>query len=136
MAQSAAVKDTVPSLGAGFPVGTFDGKIAWSGMWSSAYSPLEVDYSNMYDDGWAGRGATENYNYACTSAKAAQCWGSRNAILGEYVGVRCNDCELGVGYNPRGSQGIYTDLIVKPAGTAPAMTFTWAKNVVPFLSAK
>jgi hypothetical protein len=93
----------------------------------------------MYDDGWGGSAGTTS-NVACTSAVASGCWGHRDELLGSDpgfnlgVGLACTNCVMGTGYpssqtSPRTANGhlsSYVDLVVKPAGAVPAMTYTWA----------
>ncbi len=136
-AQRAAGAGADPLVAPGFAIGRNRGVVAYGSTWSSGYSPLEADYIWMYDDGWAG---TSSPNRACTSSTAAGCWGHRDQLLGSDgsynpgVGLRCAKCEMGAGFAVVGAAGAFTDLIERPAGRPPAMYFTWARDVKPFLS--
>jgi hypothetical protein len=138
-AQAAAVAGHDPSLARGFPgVTSGDG-----GIWAGDYSPLSADFGWMYNDGWGGSLMTTT-NGDCSSAKAPPCWGHRDQILGADpgwnpgVGLGCTTCEVGVGYSflARYRWGSYVGLIERPIGPPPAMIFTWAKNVAPYLPAQ
>ena len=139
-AQRSADHKGDPSLAPGFAVGVdkqgYDGM---GGTWSSGFSPLVADYYWMYDDGWAGS-ALRTFNAACTSPGASACWAHRDELLGydprfnPGVGLRCRTCEMGTGFAFAGPASSFVDLIELPAGRTPAMTFTWADNVVPFLA--
>ncbi|HLK45217.1 MAG TPA: hypothetical protein VKT18_04480 [Acidimicrobiales bacterium] len=140
-AQRAAVHDTDPTIAAGFPIGTDkEGYDGMGGAWSSGFSVLGADYFWMYDDGWGNGGVT--YNLACTSSAAAGCWAHRDELLGfdpRYnpgVGLRCRTCEMGTGYAVTHGYASFVDLVELPKGRAPAMTFTWARNVKPYLVAR
>jgi hypothetical protein len=138
-AQQAAVSLADPQVPAGFPVAVdSSGFTMMGGAWAGGYqSVLGADYAWMYDDGWAGSGATSNI--ACTSPNAAGCWGHRDELLGSDpgfnpgVGLACTNCVMGTGYassqtNPPAAGGVsssYTDLVVAPAGAVPAMSYTW-----------
>lgn len=108
------------------------------GTWASGMTTLGADFLWMYADGWGGSPAGTP-NTACTSPSAAGCWAHRDELLGvgsrfdASVGVDCTDCEMGAGFSVRGGTGSYVDLLERPAHGAPAMTFTWARDVVPFL---
>jgi hypothetical protein len=138
-AQHAANTSGDPSLAPGFAVGVdkqgYDGM---GGAWSSGFSPLIADYFWMYDDGWGGS-AARTLNSACTSAGASACWAHRDQLLGydprfnPGVGLGCRTCEMGTGFSLAGASSSFVDLIELPAGGAPAMTFTWTNNVLPFL---
>jgi hypothetical protein len=138
-AQHSANQSGDPSLAPGFAVGVdkqgYDGM---GGTWSSGFSPLIADYFRMYDDGW-GDSASRTLNSACTSASASACWAHRDQLLGydprfnPGVGLHCQTCEMGTGFSLAGSS-TFVDLIELPARTPPAMTFTWARNVVPFIA--
>jgi hypothetical protein len=41
---------------------------------------------------------------------------------------------MGAGFAVVAGSGAFTDLVERPAGRPPAMYFTWARNVLPFLS--
>lgn len=142
-ARSALRRGGDPSVAPGFAlsVNTKTGYVAFGGTWSENFSPLSADYLWMYNDGWAG---TLTANVACTSVRAAPCWAHRNELLGLAakvrlaVGLTCRTCEMGAGgYTYQSGAHWYTsyvDLVERPAGAPPTMYFTWAKDVVPYLS--
>jgi len=136
-AQSSARQRRDPSIARGFAVAHTRGTAAYGSTWASGYSALAADYIWMYDDGWGG---SSSPNTACTSPTAAGCWGHRDQLLGSDgaynpgVGLGCRTCEMGAGFAVVAGSGAFTDLVERPAGRPPAMYFTWAKNVVPFLS--
>jgi hypothetical protein len=139
-AQRAADNGGDPSLAPGFAVGLDkQGYDAMGGAWSSGFSPLNADYFWMYEDGWGGS-AARTFNSSCTSSGAAACWAHRDQLLGydprfnPGVGLGCRTCEMGTGFSLAGSSSSFVDLIEMPASRAPAMTFTWAHNVVPYLT--
>jgi hypothetical protein len=139
-AQRAASTDTDPRLAAGFAVAhSSDGMARMGGAWASGMTTLGADFLWMYADGWGGT-ATSTPNTACTSPSAAGCWAHRDELLGAgshfsaSVGLDCSDCEMGTGFAVRGGTGSYADLLERPAHGAPAMTFTWARDVVPYLA--
>lgn len=139
-AEHAARLDEDPTLAPGFAAGVDpSGVYGLGGAWSSAFSTLVADYYWMYSDGWGGsRAATSNL--ACTSAAAPGCWAHRDELLGydprfnPGVGLQCKTCEMGTGYAIVDGHASLTDLVELPAGRPPAMTFTWARNVLPYLS--
>ncbi len=138
-AQRAARLDEDPTLAAGFAAGTdASGVYGLGGAWSTGFSTLVADYFWMYSDGWGGSRATTS-NLACTSAGAPGCWAHRDELLGydprfnPGVGLGCRTCEMGAGFAIVGGHASLTDLVELPAGKPPAMTFTWARNVLPFL---
>jgi hypothetical protein len=133
--QHAAEVNADPALASGFAVSTDPGGYpAMGGAWSGGFNVLASDYMWMYDDGWAGS-VSATSNIACTSASAAGCWAHRDELLGSDpgfnpgVGINATNCEMGVGYAVVGASGSYVDLIERPAGNAPAMTFTWAQEL-------
>jgi hypothetical protein len=135
-AQRAAQSNADPSVASGFPVSYDAGQIpAMGGAWSGGFSVLAADYMWMYDDGWGGSVSTTS-NIACGSAAALGCWAHRDELLGSDpgfnpgVGLTSTNCEMGVGYAVVNGLGSYVDLIERPQGIAPAMTFTWAQEVV------
>jgi len=137
-AQRAAASSADPSLAPGFAAGVDpQGYYGMGGTWASGFSTVGADYFWMYDDGWGGPGKTSNLS--CTSAGAPACWAHRDELLGfdpaynPGVGLWCKDCEVGTGFAALAASSSFADLIELPAGAPPAMTFTWAKNVVPFL---
>ncbi len=66
-------------------------------------------------------------------------WAHRDELLGydpSYnpgVGLSCTDCEMGTGFAVLGGSGSFVDLVEQLAGAPPAMTFTWAQDVAPYL---
>jgi hypothetical protein len=135
-AQRAAVAGQDPLVARGFRIARVKGAVAYGSTFSSGFSALEADYIWMYDDGWGGGTSP---NLACTSPTALGCWGHRDQLLGSDgrynpgVGLECAVCEMGAGYAREGGAGAFTDLVERPAGPPPAMYFTWAKDVEPYL---
>jgi hypothetical protein len=134
-AQAAAARNSDPSIAKGFAIGNdSEGYPGMGGAWSGGFSVLAADYVWMYDDGWGGSVA-QTANIVCTSVSAAGCWGHRDELLGSDpgynpgVGLNCTTCEMGAGYALVRGSGSFVDLIEKPAGTPPPMTFTWAKEL-------
>jgi hypothetical protein len=126
-AERAAKTARDPGVAPGFAMS------AMGSTWASAGTVLEADYVWMYSDGWGGTVAKTS-NHDCTSAGARGCWGHREVLLGHYTGLGCTACELGTGFAIlNGSNSSYADLLESPAGAPPAMSFTWAKDVQPFL---
>lgn len=138
-AQHAAATNNDPGIAAGFAIGNnSQGTPGMGAAWSGGFSVLAADYIWMYDDGWSGsRSATSNI--ACTSPSAAGCWGHRDELLGydpgyNYgVGLDATNVEVGVGFTIVGRSGSFVVLVELPKAAPPAMTFTWAANVVPYL---
>ncbi|MGC8498039.1 MAG: hypothetical protein ACP5OV_00860 [Acidimicrobiales bacterium] len=134
-AQRAALAQADPSVASGFAIGTnAQGRPAMTGSWASGFSVLAADYAWMYNDGWGGsRAATSNLD--CTSAGSTGCWSHRDELLGQDpgfnpgVGLSCASAEVGVGFGVVSGAGSFVDLIELPAGTPPAMTFTWASEL-------
>jgi hypothetical protein len=136
-AQRAARLSEDPETAPGFAVGTDpQGAPGVSGILALAQSSLEADYGWMYNDGWGGSVAKTS-NFDCTSASSPSCWGHRDAVLGLVenvgVGLECSTCEMGVGFAIVSNSASFTGLLELPAGSPPAMYFTWARNVVPYL---
>ena len=138
-AQRAAASASDPSAAPGFPIATdAQGYQALDGTWSSGFSVLAADYAWMYNDGWGG--ANNTSNIACTSATSTGCWSHRDELLGYApgfnpgVGLDAANAEVGVGFAVVNGSGSFVDLIEAPSATPPAMAFTWAANVVPYLS--
>jgi hypothetical protein len=135
-AQRGAQALSDPSVAAGFATSPRWGFA--STLATGSTTTLEADYGWMYDDGWGGS-ETLTWNYDCTSATAAGCWGHRDELLGadgaynSGVGLGCTTCEMGTGFAVVRGTTSYTDLVERPRGRVPAMYFTWAKDVVPFL---
>ena len=139
-AQSAAAHEADPSYASNFRAGLDpEGVRGMGGTLALGYTTLEADYVWMYEDGWGGR-ASLTPNIACTFAGALGCWGHRDQLLGfdgtyNYgVGLHCTTCEMGTGFAVVNGTGSFTSLIELPAGSPPPMYFTWAQNVVPFLT--
>jgi hypothetical protein len=137
-AETAAKRDEDPESPAGFSEAVSAYGAGAGGTWAGDQSALLASYDWMYVDGWGGPHATSNID--CTSPRSSGCWGHRDQLLGSdpasrsYVGLECTTCEMGSGYSLiRGSWGSFTDLIELPSGSPPAMTFTWAANVLPYL---
>ena len=138
-AQRAATQRRDPGPAAGFSLATnTDGSQAIGSAWSEGFSVLVADYGWMYNDGWAGS-RTATMNIDCTSATAAACWAHRDELLGSdpgynpAVGLDCATCEVGAGFAFVQKNGSFTDLIERPVGTPPDMTFTWAQEL-PYLT--
>ena len=139
-AQHAADTNNDPTVASGFAIANdTQGYPAMGGAWSGGYSVLAADYFWMYADGWNGSKSTTS-NIACTSPRAAGCWAHRLELLGSDpgfnpgVGLSSTTSEMGVGFAMVRGAASYVDLIEAPSGTAPAMSFTWAANVGPFLN--
>lgn len=138
-AQRAASANADPGFAPGFAIGTDpQGTPGMGAAWSGGFAVLAADYIWMYDDGWGGsRGATANV--ACTSPSAAGCWAHRDELLGydpgynPGVGLDATSVEVGVGFAVVGGSSSFTVLAELPKGPPPAMTFTWANNVAPYL---
>jgi hypothetical protein len=138
-AQRAALNRADPNFAPGFRVGIDVQNVRGMGSTLAlGYSTLEADYTWMYEDGWGGSMA-RTPNVTCSSPSAPGCWGHRDQLLGSDghynpgVGLDCSNCEMGTGFAVVKGTGSFTDLIELPAGAPPAMYFTWAKNVLPFL---
>ena len=131
-ARAGAQAGADPSAVTGFAAAT------WGGTWSDAFSPLAADYGWMYQDGWSA-GAGSSSNLDCTSATAPGCWGHRDILLGYDpnlnfdAGLACVTCEMGAGYAVVGGHGSYDDVVARPTGAPPPMTFTWLDEA-PFLA--
>jgi hypothetical protein len=138
-AQLAAKQDRDPTIAPGFAVGLDpQGDYGMGGAWAEGFSTVAADYGWMYDDGWGGS-VRNTPNLACTSAKAAACWAHRDELLGydpkfnPGVGLHCTDCEMGTGFAIVSGFGSFVDLVELPAGKAPPVIFSWARNVKPYL---
>ena len=135
-AEVAARRSTDPTIPPGFAYNS------WGSTVAGAMSPLVADYMWMYNDGWGGGPFPATINGSCLSARSPGCWGHREVLLGEDpalhfgVGLNCTTCEMGTGYASVNGNGSYTDLLALPSGAPPAMTFTWSKNVRPYLVSK
>jgi hypothetical protein len=139
-AQHAAGSNSDPSVAAGFAMANdAQGSAGFGGAWSGGFNPLAADYIWMYDDTWGGS-AAKTSNIACTSAGSAGCWAHRDELLGsdpgynQGVGLGCTTCEVGTGFAMVNGNASYVDLIEIPKGTPPTMSFTWASDVLPYLS--
>jgi len=139
-AQSAAAREVDPGYAQGFRTGLDPEGVAGIGAtWATGYITLEADYVWMYEDGWGGS-SSSTPNLGCTFAGALGCWGHRDELLGfdgTYnfgVGLHCTTCEMGTGFAIVNGTGSFTTLIELPAGSPPPMYFTWAQNVVPYLT--
>lgn len=138
-AQHAAQTNNDPTVAAGFAIAKdAQGYPAMGGAWSAGYSVLAADYFWMYADGWNGSKSSTS-NIACTTPRAAGCWAHRLELLGSDpgfnpgVGLGTTIAEVGVGFAMVKGVASYVDLIEVPSGAQPAMSFTWAANVAPFL---
>ena len=136
--QRAAATNGDPSVAAGFTIGIdAQGYPGMGGAWSGGFSVLAADYVWMYADGWGGSSALTS-NIVCNSASAAGCWAHRDELLGydpHYnpgVGLGCTNCEMGVGFAVVRGSGSFVDLVEIAKGAPPAMSFTWANNVLPY----
>ena len=139
-AQHAAAANADPSIAAGFAIANdAQGSPGFGGAWSGGFSILAADYIWMYDDAWGGS-AAKTSNIACTSANAQGCWAHRDELLGSDpgynpgVGLGCTNCEMGTGFALLSGGASYVDLIEIPKGSMPPMSFTWANNVLPYVS--
>jgi hypothetical protein len=136
-AQRAALTQNDPSIASGFATSPHWGFASTIATGTS--TTLEADYGWMYDDGWGGS-AARTENYSCTSATASGCWGHRDQLLGSDgaynlgVGLRCTTCEMGAGFAVAQGSASFTDLVEHPRAHPPTMYFTWAKDVLPFLT--
>jgi hypothetical protein len=136
-AQSAAVAAEDPRFQAVFgqvkvwypPTG---GMYAFGGAWSgNQVNTLAAMFGWMYDDGWAGKGATRNI--ACSGPGGSGCWGHRDELLGEYTGTTCSDCIAGGGYASPATRGwdeSYVLMLVRPVQFPTPLLFTWDGNVL------
>ena len=139
-AQRAVRAGIDPGVARGFTVATNpSGASALDGVWAGGgYDVLFASYFWMYADSWGGTTAT-TVNIACTAAGVAACWGHRDELLGSdpalnaTVGLQCTTCEMGAADAVVNGSESYTDLIERPAGPPPAMTFTWTQEL-PFFT--
>jgi len=138
-AQRAAESNTDPSLAPGFAAGVDpQGYYGMGGTWASGFSTVGADYFWMYADGWGGS-PERTSNQSCTSAAAPACWAHRDELLGfdpsfnPGVGLGCRTCEMGTGFAAMRGYSSFTDLVELPAGAPPPMTFTWSRDVLPYL---
>jgi hypothetical protein len=126
-ALAGAQADTDPTVTGSLRAST----VQWTSVWAQDASPLMALYGWMYNDGWGGTSAA-TWNVTCTSARAVGCWGHRASILSD---PHCNTCVAGAAFfalSGSASLGAYTELVTVPVNS-PALTFTWAKNVKPYL---
>jgi len=141
-AQRAANAQSDPGVAPGFnPASNPSGGPAIAGVWAGGgYNVLFASYYWMYADAWGGSTAL-TANIACTSPGAAGCWAHRDQLLGSdpalnaTVGLHCTICEMGTASAVVNGSQSYADLIERPAGAPPAMTFTWAQELVYFAGA-
>ena len=133
---AAARKD--PRIAPGFAIGRNpSGQPGFDGAWATGTNVLAADFVWMYDDGWGGS-ARNTPNGLCTGPGAWACWSHRDELLGSSrepsagVGLGCGTCEMGAAFAPVGGTGSLVDLIERPAGRPPVMTFTWARELAYF----
>jgi hypothetical protein len=93
----------------------------WSSIWAGDYGPLSSDYDWMYNDGYA-KSAANRINIACTTPKAAGCWGHRHNILNHYRRLRVLSAGAGTA-KPKGSS--IAAMFTAGSGNAPHYVFTW-----------
>ena len=113
-AAGGAAQSTDPSPPAGFSWSQ------WGSNWAGAVgNPLEAMYYWMYDDGMGSS------NIDCTPSNQGGCWGHRDNVL---LGLACQPCEMGTGFNATGYQGYpgWAELLVDTSG-APATEFSWSQ---------
>ena len=139
-AQRSAQTNSDPGVAAGFAIGMdAQGSPGMGGAWGGGFNVLATDYVWMYLDGWAGS-RTATSNVACTSPNNAGCWAHREELLGTApnfnpgVGLMATNAEMGTGYAVVAGRASLVDLIELPKSGQPAMYFTWAQNVVPYLN--
>lgn len=99
----------------------------YASNWYGGGSALMGDYGYMYEDGWGGgpTGEFSFYNYDCTSAAAAACWGHMQFILWN-AGV---PLAFGAAVGPWADGQNNSSLVLgttAPA-SASAYTYTWAQ---------
>ena len=124
-----------------YPIAANSKESLFGGAWSSGFNVLVADYIWMYDDGWGGSAAATS-NIDCTQPTSPGCWAHRDELLGsdtepgyaQGAGLSCTTCEVGTGVSKFSTASSFVDTIEAfSTRTAPAMTFTWAKNVLPYL---
>ena len=137
-ATRAAATRSDPRVASGFAMGRNPfGQPGFDGAWATGTNVLAADFLWMYDDGWGGS-ARNTPNRLCTGPGAWACWSHRDELLGSSsdpkagVGLTCSTCEMGAAFAPAGGEGSLVDLIERPAGRPPAMTFTWAHELAYF----
>ena len=137
-ASRAAATRSDPRVAPGFAMGRNPfGQPGFDGAWATGTNVLAADFLWMYDDGWGGS-ARNTPNRLCTGPGAWACWSHRDELLGSSsdpkagVGLTCSTCEMGAAFAPAGGEGSLVDLIERPAGRPPAMTFTWAHELAYF----
>ncbi len=136
-ATRAAATRSDPGIAPGFALGRNPfGQPGFDGAWATGTNVLAADFLWMYDDGWGG--STRNTpNRLCTGPGVWACWSHRDQLLGSStdrtagVGLTCSTCEMGAAFAPSDG-GSLVDLIERPAGRPPAMTFTWARELAFF----
>lgn len=137
-AERAANARSDPRIAAGFAIGHNPfGQPGFDGAWAMGTNVLAADFLWMYDDGWGGS-ARNTPNRLCTGPGVWACWSHRDELLGSSsdpsagVGLTCATCEMGAAFASAGGTGSLVDLIERPAGRPPAMTFTWAHELAYF----
>ena len=137
-ATRAAATRSDPRVAPGFAIGRNPfGQPGFDGAWATGTNVLAADFLWMYDDGWGGS-ARNTPNRLCTGPGVWACWSHRDELLGSAsdpsagVGLTCATCEMGAAFAPVGGTGSLVDLIERPAGRPPAMTFTWAHELAYF----
>lgn len=137
-ATRAAATRSDPRVAPGFAMGRNPfGQPGFDGAWATGTNVLAADFLWMYDDGWGGS-ARNTPNRLCTGPGVWACWSHRDELLGSSsdpsagVGLTCSTCEMGAAFAPAGGEGSLVDLIERPAGRPPAMTFTWTHELAFF----
>ena len=137
-ATRAAATRSDPRVAPGFAIGRNPfGRPGFDGAWATGTNVLAADFLWMYDDGWGGS-ARNTPNRLCTGPGVWACWSHRDELLGSAsdptagVGLTCATCEMGAAFAPAGGTGSLVDLIERPAGRPPTMTFTWAHELAYF----
>ena len=127
-------------------LGNAGASIAAGGM----ISPLDADFSWMYNDGWGGS-LSSTSNIDCTSPAAQGCWGHRDNILGPYpTSARfvsaTSTSSLQVLASPVPAtlvmgaavdnalydgfpEGNYAAIFLSMTGTPPPFVYSWAQAV-------
>ena len=110
----------------------------YTSVWAGGSpTPAAAMFAWMYDDGWGGS-VKNTWNFDCTSAHAADCWGHRANILGDFLAPQCLTCVAGTGYASSSSPNAWATsyaMIFMDAVNSPAMSFTWNTDVLPELPA-
>ena len=138
-AQLAASDDTDPSLATGFAVARLkSGGPRMGGTWASGMTTLGADFLWMYADGWGGCPRARLQHRVHVAERRGVLGAPRRAArrgvaLQPVRRGRLPDCEMGAGFSVAAAPGPTSTSSSCPAHGAPAMTFTWARDVVPFL---